>query len=110
MNECPFVQGQMTANRCEIFPHRRVSDKLLNKCFSIWPGFCKQQNPRRETIDAMYDKGPLPLRFQFCRKKREGRWKIGVVRRHRQHFGRLIEDYNGIVLVKDAKLLPILLS
>ena len=100
----------MTANRCQIFPHRAVPDKLLHECFSIWPGFCKEQNPRRETIDAMYDKGPLPLRFQFCRKKREGRWKIRVVGRHRQHFGRLIEDYHGIVLVKDAKLPPILLS
>ena len=61
MNECPFFQPEMTANCCEIFPHRGVSDKLLNECFSIWPGFCKEQNPRRLTIDAMYDEGPLPL-------------------------------------------------
>jgi len=110
MNECPFVQAEMAANCREILPHRGVSDKLLNECFSIWPGFCKEQNPRRETIDAMHDKGPLPLRFQFFRKKRERGRKVGVVRRHRQHFGRLIEDYNSIVLVKDAKLPPILLS
>src|SRR5579859_5343839 len=110
MNECPFSQAEMTANGCEILPHRGVPDKLLHECFSIRPGFCKEQNPGRVTIDAMYDKGPLPFRFQFCRKKREGRWKIGIVRRHRQHFGRLIEDYNGIVFVKDAKLPPILLS
>jgi len=57
----PRFQAEMTANCCEIFPHRGVSDKLLNECFSIWPGFCKEQNPRRVTIDAMYDKGPLPL-------------------------------------------------
>src|SRR5262245_20450910 len=101
MNERHFVQGQMTAHRCEILPHRGVSYKRLTKCLSIWPDFCKEQNSRRETIDAMHDKGPLLLRFQFCRKKREDRWKIGVIRRHRQHFGRLIEDYNGIVLVKD---------
>jgi hypothetical protein len=44
------------------------------------------------------------------RKSLEGRWKIGVVRRYRQHFGRLIDDYHGIVLVKDAKLPPIVLS
>jgi hypothetical protein len=110
MNECPFVQAQMAANCREILPHRGVPDKLLNECFSIWPGFCKEQNPRCVTIDAMYDKGALPLRFQFCRKKREGRGKIGVVRRHRQHFGWLIKDYNGIVLVKDAKLPSIRLS
>jgi hypothetical protein len=58
----------------------------------------------------MYDKSPLPLLFQFCRKKRKGRGKIGVIVRDRQHFRRLIEDYHGIVLIKDAKLPPILLS
>ena len=110
MNECPFFQAEMTANCCEILPHWSVSDKLLNECFSIWPGFCKEQNPRCLTIDSMDDKGPLPLWFQFCRKKRKGRGKIGVILGHRQHFGRLIEDYNGIVLVKDAKLPPIVLS
>src|ERR1700754_3705027 len=87
MNKCPLFQEEMTTNCCEILPHRSVSDKLLHECLSIWPGFCKEQDPRRETIDAMHDKGPLPLRFQFCRKKRERRRKIGVVRRHRQHFG-----------------------
>lgn len=110
MNECPLVQAEMAANCREVLPHRGVPDKLLNECFPIWPGFCKEQNPRRETIDAMYDIGPLPLRCQFFRKKRKRRRKVGGVRRHRQHFGRLIEDHNGIVLIKDAKLPPILLS
>jgi len=89
----------MTANCREILSHRGVSDKLLNECFSIRPGFCKQQNPGSETIDAVYDIGPLPLRFQFFRKERQRRRKVGVVGRHRQHFGWLIEDHNGIVLV-----------
>lgn len=110
MNECPVLHAEMTANYCEILPHRGVPDELLNECFSIRPGFCKEQNPRGVTIDAMHDEGLLLFRFQFCRKKRERRWEIGVVRRHRQHFGRLIEDYDGIVLIKDAKLPPILLS
>ena len=110
MNECPFVQAEMPANCREILPHRGVSDKLLHECFSIWPGFCKEQNPRCVTIDAMHHKGPLPLCFQFCRQKREGRGKIAIILRHRQHFGRLVEDNNGIVLVKDAKLPPSLLS
>lgn len=61
MNECPFFQWEMTANCCEIFPHRSVSDKLTHQCLSIRPGFSKQQNPRRGAIDAMYDKNPLPL-------------------------------------------------
>ena len=110
MDECPFLRAEMTANYREILPHRSVFDKLLNECFSIGPGFRKKQDPGREPIDAMYDIGPLPLRCQFFRKKRERRRIVRVVRRHRQHFGRFIEDHNGIVLVKDAKLPPILLS
>ena len=38
------------------------------------------------------------------------RWGIGVIRGHREQFGPLIEDYNGIVFVKHVKLPPILLS
>lgn len=110
MNECPLVPADITANHGQILPHRAVLDKLLNECFPIRPRFGKQQNPRRETIDAVYDIGPLPLRFQFFRKERESGRKVGGVRRHRQHFGRLVEDHNGLVLVKDAKLPPILLS
>jgi len=110
MNECPLVEAEMTANYREILAHRSVSDKLLNERFSIWPGFCKQQNPGREPIDAVYDIGPLPLRFQFFRKERQRGRKVGGVRRHRQHFRWFVEDHNGIVLVKDAKLPAILLS
>jgi hypothetical protein len=110
MNECPLFQWEMTADYREIFPSRAVPDKLLNQRFPIWPGFCKEQNPRRVTVDPMYDKGLLPPRFEFCREKRQGRWKVGVIRRHRQHFGRLIEDDDGIVLVKHPKLPSILLS
>jgi hypothetical protein len=42
--------------------------------------------------------------------KRQRRWGIGVIRGHREQFGPLIEDYNGIVFVKHVKLPPILLS
>jgi hypothetical protein len=100
----------MTANGREIFPDRGVADKLLHECFSIWPGFCEEQNPRRVSIDAMDDKGPLPLCFQFCRKNRERRWGIGVICGHREQFGPLIEDDHGIVLVKHVKLTPIQFS
>ncbi len=110
VNESPLFNAGMTTNCCEIFPHRGVSDKLLHECFSIWPGFGEEQNPRRVTIDAMYDEGPLPLRFQLCRKNRKRRGGIGVIRGHRKQFGPLIEDYNGIVFVKHVKLPPILLS
>jgi hypothetical protein len=58
----------------------------------------------------MHHKGPLSLCFELRRQKREGGGKIAFVLRHRQHFGRLVEDNNGIVLVKHAKLPPGLLS
>jgi hypothetical protein len=35
---------------------------------------------------------------------------MGVIRGYRQQLGRLIENYNCIVLIKDMKLPPILLS
>jgi hypothetical protein len=51
----------MSANYCKILPHRSVAEKLSNERVSIWPCFCKEQDSGRVTIDAMYDKGPLPL-------------------------------------------------
>ncbi len=110
VNESPFCKTQMTTNYREIFAHRGVPDKLLHECFPIWPGFCEEQDPRRMAIDAMDDEGPLPLGFQFRRKKGKRRWRIGVIRRHGEQFGPLIEDYNGIVFVKHVKLPPIMLS
>jgi len=110
VNECSFFNAEMTANYREILPHRSVAEKLLNERFPIRPGFCKEQNPRRVAIDAMYDIGPLPLWFQLRREKRQRGWGMGVIRGHRQQLGRLIENCNCIVLVKDVKLPPILLS
>ena len=62
VNESPFFKAETDHELPrDDATHRGVSDKLLHECFSIWPGFCEEQNPRRVTIDAMYDKGPLPL-------------------------------------------------
>ena len=61
VNECSFSSTEMSAHYGEILPHRSVAEKLLNERFPIQPGFCKEQNPRRVSIDAMYDIGPLPL-------------------------------------------------
>ena len=110
MHECPFFHAKMTAHYRQIFPHRAVLDELCNQGFPIGPGFCEEQNSRGVPIDAMHDKGPLTPCFQLRRQKREGRGKIAIIFRHRQHFGRLVEDNNGIVLVEDAKLPPGLLS
>ena len=110
MYKCPFFHAKMTAHYREIFPHRGVLDKLRDECFPIGPGFCKEQDPRGIPVDAMHHKGPLPPCFQLRRQEREGGGKIAFILGHRQHFGRLVEDNNGIVLVKNAKLPPSLLS
>ena len=100
VNECPFFKAEMTANYREILPHWSVAEKLLNECFSIRPGFCKEQNPGRVTVDAMYDKGSLPLRFQLGRKKRLGGWGIGVIRGHGEQLGWFIQGDDGIVFIE----------
>ena len=87
VNERPFFDAEISANDCEILPHRTMAEKLSNECVSIRLGFCKEQNPGRETIDAMYDKGSLSLRFQFCEKKRQGGRCIGAFHRHSQKSG-----------------------
>ena len=93
----------MPAHDCEILPHRSMFEKLPNECVSIRPGFRKQQDPGRVAIDAMYDKRPLSLFFQLCRKKRQGGWRTGVLRRHRQKLSWFIEGYDGIVFVEHGK-------
>lgn len=70
VNQRSFFSAEMPANNGEILPQRSMSEKLPNQRVSILLGFCKEENPRRETINAMYNKGPLSLRFQFCGKKR----------------------------------------
>ncbi len=116
MNERPFFDAEMSANDCEILPHRTMAEKLSNECVSIPFGFCKEQNPGGETIDAMYDKGSLSPRLQFCRKQRPCGRCIGAFHRHRRKSGRFIEGHDGIVFVEHDKLpgetgsSPILLS
>src|SRR6266566_8865992 len=61
----------MPANYREVLPHRSMAEKLLHECISIRLSFRKEQNPRRETIDAMYDKGALSLQCKFCGKQRQ---------------------------------------
>jgi len=61
VDERPLFDAEMSANYCKILPHRSVAEKLPNERVSIQPCFCKEQDPGRVTIDAMYDKGPLSL-------------------------------------------------
>lgn len=66
VNERPLLHAEMPANYCKILSYRSMTEKLSHEYVSIPLGFCKEQNPGTETIDAMYHKGSLHLGFQFC--------------------------------------------
>ena len=116
VNERRFFGAEMPANDCEILPHRTVSEKLSNQCVSIPRGFRKKQNAGGKTIDAMYDKGALSPRVQFCGKQRPCGRRVGACHRHSRKSGRFIEGHHDIVFVEDGKIpcetriSPILLS
>ncbi len=100
VDEGSFFGAEMAPNHREILPYRTVAEKLSNQCVSIQHSFRKEQNPRREAIDAMYHKGSLPPRAQCCRKQRPCGRGIGSFYRYCGQSGRLIEGHNGIVFVK----------
>jgi len=104
VNERPFLGAETPPDYREVLPHRSMAEKLLNEGISIRLSFSKEQNPRRETIDAMYDKGALSLQCKFCGKQRQSGRGIGAVNRHSRKSGRFIEDYYGIVFVKHGQL------
>jgi hypothetical protein len=104
VNERPFLGVETPANYREILPHGSMAEKLSNECIAIRLSFRKEQNPGRETIDAMYDKGSLSLQFKFRGEKRQGGRSIGALNRHSRKSGRFIEDHHGIVFVKHDKL------
>ena len=104
MYQLPFLGGETPADHREVLPHGSMAEKLSNECISTRFSFRKEQNPRRKTINAMYDKGALSLQFQFCGKKRPGGRSIGAFNRHGRKSGRFIDRYHGIVFVKHDKL------
>jgi hypothetical protein len=81
-----------------------MAEKLSDECIAIRLSFREEQNPGRETIDAMYDKGSLSLPFKFRGEKRPGGRSIGALNRHSRESGRFIEGHHGIVFVKHQKL------
>jgi hypothetical protein len=81
-----------------------MGEKLSNECIPIRLSFRKEQNPGREAIDAMYDKGSLPLQSESCRKQRQSGGSIGALDGHSRKSGRLIDDHDGFVFVKYGKL------
>ena len=104
VNERPFLGAGTPANDREILPDGSMGEKLSNECIAIRPGFRKQQNPGRKTIDAMHDQGSLSLQLEFCGEKRPSGRSIGALDRHSRKSGRFIEDHYGIVFVKHEKL------
>jgi hypothetical protein len=104
VNERPLFVAEMSANHCEILPHRTMAEKLLDEFIPIPFGFRKEQNPGRKTIDAMYDECPLSPRFQFCRKQRPCGWGLRAFDGHRRKSGGFIEGHDGVVFVEPDKL------
>ena len=94
----------MPANDCEICSTGGMTQKLSNEAIAVGSRFSKEQYPRRVTIDAVYDKGPLSFESQFFRQNRKSGRSGRVLGRHRQEFGRFIQSHYGIVLVKHGKL------
>ena len=104
VNERPFFGGDVPANYREILPHGSMAEKLSNECVSIRLGFCKEKDSGRETVDAMYDKRSLSLKFQFCGKKGPGGLNMGAFHRHSMKAGGFVEGHDGIVFVKHHEL------
>jgi hypothetical protein len=104
VNERPFFGGEMSANYSEILPDGCMVEKLANECVSIRLGFCKEKDPGRETVDAMYDKRSLSARLQFCGKKGPSGLSFGAFHRHGIKAGGFIKGHDGVVLVKHDKL------
>jgi len=100
VNQRPFFDAEMTANNCEIGPNRSVAEKLLNQCVPIRLGFCKEHDPGRKTIDAMYNKRSLSTPTEFGRKQRPCGRRIGALHRHSRQPGRFVKGHHGIVLVE----------
>ena len=96
---------ERTLSRAISDPHSRIiTNSPRTGSISIRLSFRKEQNPRRETIDAMYDKGSLSLQCKFFGKQRQSGRGIGAFNRHSRKSGRFIEDHHGIVFVKHGKL------
>ena len=61
VNERALFVLEVPPHDCEVLPDRSMFEKLANQRLAVRPGLGKQQDPGRVAIDAMYDKGPLPL-------------------------------------------------
>jgi hypothetical protein len=105
VNERPFLGAEMPPKDREILPYWGMAEKLSNELISIRLSFRKEQNPGREAVDAMYNKGALSLPPKSCGKQRPSGRSSGASNRHSRKPGRFIEDYHGIVFVKHAKVL-----
>jgi hypothetical protein len=104
VNERAFFVAEMSANHCEVLPHRTMAEKLFNEFIPIPFGFREEQNPGGKTIDAMYDKCPLSPQFQFCRKQRPCGWGLRAFDGHRRKSSGFIESHDGVVFVEPDKV------
>jgi hypothetical protein len=94
----------MPANYRQVLPDRGVTEELSNQRIPIGLGFGKEQNPGRETINAMNDKGPLPSPLKFGGKQRPCGRRIGAFHRHSRKSRRLVQRYDGIVFIEHNEI------
>ena len=59
MHQSARLIFQMPTNNAQIYPHRRMLQKLPHQPIAITLRLSKQQYPRREPINAMYGVGAL---------------------------------------------------
>lgn len=100
MHQHSFPRSHLPAHDRQILPYRRVTAKLFDECISIRGSLGKEQDSGCVAIDAVHDKGSLPFRLQFGGKKRLGGGRAGVIGRHREQFGGLIQRDNRIVFIE----------
>lgn len=61
VNKRSFFRIEIAADDSQVFPNRSMREKLPNERIPISLSFCEEQDPGSETINAMDNKGPLPL-------------------------------------------------
>ena len=100
VNQHSFPRSHPPPHDRQILPDWRVAAKLFDQRIAIRWSLGKEQDSGGVAIDAVHDKSSLPFRFQFGGKKRLGGGRVGVIGRHREQFGGLIQRDNGIVFVE----------
>jgi hypothetical protein len=96
---------QSSADDHQVFPGRNVREKLLHKNVAVAWRFGEKQNSRSKSIDAMHSKSALPLPPKILGYQRPSRLLPRLGHGHCQEAGRLVDGYDGAILVEDCQAL-----